>query len=459
MDEDEKKKHVPEEFDGKLDCSSFAVCCTFNRCGSLLAVGCNDGRIVVWDFPTRNIAKNISAHAAYAVSSMSWSRKGTKLASASLDNSIAIWDVEAGECLIRWVYKAPLMKVQFNPRDDKLLIVCPYRHPSILLKVDDKKKQVIYRYIPTDNEEIEANVITSFDRRGQYIYTGGAKGRLTIIRYEKEFSQEKDADEPDPEFSDDSRTPEETNDKPVFGTVSSFKIQPVGSGPVAIRDIEFAPKDKRHFLINSTDRMIRLYSCESALKAGIDGECEELRKFHETVNKPLWRKCCFSGEKDAFYVCGGSARQHALYIWDIRTGAVKKMLQGSLKGESLLDVQWHPSRPVVVSVSGGLVYIWARAEVENWSAYDPKFEELDENREYEERESEFDVEDEDACLKTPSKRDVSDDEEIEINVDKIVPEDGDPMSSDEEKLSDTAPLEYIPISLEEYDLTEPTQPI
>ena len=39
-----------------------AVTAAFNRRGSLLAVGCNDGRIVVWDFLTRGIAKIISAH-------------------------------------------------------------------------------------------------------------------------------------------------------------------------------------------------------------------------------------------------------------------------------------------------------------------------------------------------------------------------------------------------------------
>ena len=48
--------------DGVLDCLSFAITCEFNRPGTLLAVGCNDGRVEIWDFLTRGCAKFIMAH-------------------------------------------------------------------------------------------------------------------------------------------------------------------------------------------------------------------------------------------------------------------------------------------------------------------------------------------------------------------------------------------------------------
>ncbi len=113
-----------------------ALTCQFNRFGTMLAVGCNDGRIVVWDFMTRGIAKIIQAHV-HPVCSLSWSRSGRKMVSASTDNTISIWDVLVGECDQRIRFPSPVLKVQFNPRNECEILVTPMRHAALVVTIAD----------------------------------------------------------------------------------------------------------------------------------------------------------------------------------------------------------------------------------------------------------------------------------------------------------------------------------
>ncbi|KAK2164293.1 hypothetical protein LSH36_66g03000 [Paralvinella palmiformis] len=350
-------RNFPEEFDGALDCVSIAVTCAFNKRGTLLAVGCNDGRLVIWDFLTRGIAKVISAHV-HPVCSLSWSRNGHKILTASTDNTVSVWDVMSAECDQTFRFPSPVLKVQFHPRDSMKCLVCPMKHAAILLNLDST-----HVCVPLDDES-DLNIVASYDRTGTYIYVGNAKGRILAI------------------------------DSTTLEVKASFRISTGTSNTTAIKSIEFARRGQ-HFLVNSADRIVRVYDTQEVIACGKNGEPEPLQKLQDLVNRTMWKKCCFSGDGD--HIVAGSSRQHSLYIW---------------------EKSWHPVRPIIASISSGLVSIWAQNQVENWSAFAPDFKELDENVEYEERESEFDIDDEDREVeetKGPQE------EDIEVDVTTVEP--------------------------------------
>lgn len=146
-------------------------------------------------------------------------------------------------------------------------------------------------------------------------------------------------------------------------------------------------------MLNSSDRAIRVIAV-SPSDDDSGASLSPLHRFQDQISRTPWNSVGFSGDGEYVFGGAGTREAHLIYVWDAPSGVLVKVLEGTNK-DPLVDCDWCPTRPLVASLtSSGTLNLFQTHAAENWSAFAPGFEELEENREYEEKEAEFDIEDE-----------------------------------------------------------------
>ncbi|KAG9302313.1 hypothetical protein G9A89_008804 [Geosiphon pyriformis] len=359
------------------------VVLSFNRRGTLLAAGCLEGHVYVWDFDTKGVARTLKGHVS-KVTSLSWSRNGRYLLTTGEDFKCIYWDLLHGTISRTIPFATGVCMAQMHPRNNSVFVAALKMEPPVIVDISTEKTQFLE--IPTNSEDsgdLNSNknekethskpnttLVCRYDIQGKRIFTGTSKGYINII---------------------DAKTAKILHSEKIAANCS-------------IKNILFS-RDGKDIVVNSNDRTIRVFNLEQ------DGILFLRQNFTDVVNKVQWNQCCFN--RDGEYVIGGSAHKmgHYIYIWDKNVGNLVKMLEGPK--EQLNDLVWHPVRSIIASAAArGSIYIWATNHQENWSAFAPDFKELDENVEYEEREDEFDIcESIDSLVK---QSEISEDEEIDV---------------------------------------------
>ncbi|XP_074582818.1 protein RBL [Curcuma longa] len=426
-------------------------CISFNRRGTLLAAGCADGSCVIWDFETRGVAKELRDKACIApITSVCWSKLGHYVLASATDKSLTLWNILTGEKITRVTLQQTTLHACLHPGSctPSLCLACPLSSAPILVDLNNGSSTVLPvsvsdtgngSAIPhprnkfSDGSPPFTPTAATFNKYGDLIYLGNSKGEILIV---------------------DSKS------------IKVNAVIPIPGNSV-VKDIVFS-RNGQYLLTNSNDRVIRVYenllpkkgaAKELETMTDIDGadfsridklkeagtKCLCLsREFQDAVTRIQWKAPCFSG--DGEWVIGASASkgEHKLYIWD-RAGHLVKILEGPK--EALIGLAWHPLRPLVVSVSvAGLVYIWAKDYMENWSAFAPDFKELEENEEYIEREDEFDLMPESEKVK---ELDINQDEEVDIlTVEKDSAFSDSDASEDELVFLPVTPLPDVPEQLD-----------
>lgn len=67
-----------------------------------------------------------------------------QLISASTDNNVCIWDILSGDCEQKFRFPSPVLKVQFDPRNDQRCLVCPMRYAAVLVDINGTHKCLPY---------------------------------------------------------------------------------------------------------------------------------------------------------------------------------------------------------------------------------------------------------------------------------------------------------------------------
>ncbi|WVW80775.1 hypothetical protein I302_102761 [Kwoniella bestiolae CBS 10118] len=371
----------PEAVDSTL--SSQGVSILFNPygpfAGHYLAVGGSDGIVEIWDVETRGIVRLLEGHVK-AVGGLSWSRNNRYLLSASLDSTVIIWDLSilihphlqpktpassssssSTSRLHTIRFDAPVASAVFHPRNSKIILATLTCGEVVLVDLRDGSRNVLEDVVEDEEEKAEDDderrkkssmACAVFSPCGTRIYTGTTNGMLLII---------------DP--------------------ATRYVLQRVKVATSAIRQLRFDASGQ-NIITSASDRALRILSVDP-----LTSTLTPLHRFQDLVNRTPWHAIGFSG--DGEYVMGGAGHKmaHNVFIWDRESTVLIKVLEGPK--EPLIDCDWHPTRPVIASIAtSGDVHIWQTSSPDNWAAFAPGFEELEENIEYDEREDEFDIEDE-----------------------------------------------------------------
>ena len=348
------QQDYPQLIQFTIESNKSRPCCLcFNKRGNLLGQGTLLGMVSLLDLDTMNVAAQFPSHAS-PVSSVCFTNNDEYLVSSGTDWNVCIWDLKSLERVHTIYFTSPVISAVVHPFQPHSLLVIALEDDPYRIECDsDFSTCQKHSLCLSENTDLEKNQVAScikYNPSGDCIYVGTTKGSLLVYNTLGEFK----------------KVHKLTNGSSILNFTMSL--------------------NEKDLVVNASDRHIRVFNKNE------NGEFELIQKFIDQVDKNQWVDCCLSA--DAEYIVGGSSlnNSHNLFLWDKR-GVLVKKLEGPK--EALLDFKWHPNRPLIASVSGiGTTYFWGISLVQNFSAFAPFFTEIENNIDYEEKEDEFDVQQE-----------------------------------------------------------------
>ncbi|EGV63556.1 chromatin binding protein [Yamadazyma tenuis] len=415
-------KEYPESLANALQ---YGHCVTFqfSHKGDYLASGLSDGSVVIYDLASRgSVIAHLHKHAHIRpITSVSWSVCGRYLLTTAQDWHCKLWDLSLvnspnhDSAVIRSIIvDGPIWSASINPSNEFQFTASLFEDQAIFVDWSDPLPQN-YRISRLESKPLEEHadsdansstksvtLVTAFTHNGRYVFSGTNKGWIN-----------------------------------VFDTQSLQMVHSMRLTTSNIKNLVMSPNGRK-LAVNSSDRIIRQISLPDLVnQQNPDSwEFDVEHKYQDVVNRLQWNSVCFNHNGE-FLVAStfGTQSSQDLYIWETSMGSLIKILEGS--SEELLEVKWNYSRCMIGSngLEYGTIYLWSVDFPQKWSALAPDFVEIDDNIEYEEKEDEFDIIDDDIL----NKRRL---EEEDSYVDILTPENHDARGFDTSLRSFIIPINY-----------------
>ena len=274
----------------------------FPGTGHLLLTACLDGRVKVWDVygAGRPLRRSYLGHTG-AVRDARFSADGARIASASFDRRVAIWDTETGACSLNIdVGAVPYCAAWRGASDPNCLIVATSRRR--ILQYDLRSGQVEVEY---DHHLGAVNTVTLFDDGKRFVSTGDDKKLLV--------------------WEVGTPVPVKYITDPALPVINAVALHP----------------SQQFFVGQAMDNTLAAYACGDKIGRML----RKTFKGHVTAGYA----CAPAFSPDGHFLASGDGDGN-LWVWDWRSGRVLSKRRVHDAGPSICTA-WHPLQPSWVAVS------------------------------------------------------------------------------------------------------------
>lgn len=382
-------KEYPETLTTTLQ-YGHSVVIQYNFKGDYLASGITDGSVIIYDLTTGGVVAHLhrGGHSR-PVTSLSWSWCGRYLLLLSQDWTCNLWDLslvnrdennssDTSSAVIRRVqFDGPIWLALLHPQKPFCFAATLFDDRPVYVDASDGDNIVVNRLATApEHKDKHMTLVMAFTPDGSHLFAGTSKGYLN-----------------------------------VFDTKSLEIVHQTKVANLNIKTLTIAPNGRK-LAVNSSDRVIRQINLPDMLNESPETwEFDVEQKYQDVVNRLQWNAVLFNHNAEFMVASTFGQSLQDLYVWETLLGLLIKILEGS--SEELIDVKWNYNRCMIGStgLDSGTVYLWLVQFPQKWSALAPDFVEIEENIEYEEKEDEFDIIDEDILIK---KRLEEEDQVIDI---------------------------------------------